>query len=500
MRLGLALACWASVALGQTSIYVSGPGAGGASLSQLRTPGTGLQTYFVDPAGSDANACTASGASACLTIQGAINKVPKLLRDQVTVSVVAGSYAGYIVSGFGSDNGVQQETGGLLIEGALATSTLATGSATGTATSGTAGTGSTFGTLTDSTATWTVNDLRGRFITTATPTNTAFPIASNTATTITIEGTWSAPTGSTTYTIQDPSVILTSAGPNQPATPIGASVANRATIQVFGNQLNYRANALVIRSMRITSTLGSGVEITDATALRLEQMQIRPTAATAEGIRVVTLTGAEDPLVTVSKTDLSLGSSVAGINTSSGSLTLSNVLLRNTTAGSAGVSMGGGTGNFARGVTFSGVEISGWVVGIRLANGQLTGTTAISSTRITCSSGAGTGLSVGSLTDRAAGAPAALGPIASTDIATCGTGVRVQGPGSVDVTGISGTVSTTGFSVITGGLLTFVSSGVTLTGGTDVSLDLGDVTSTYAGVAANTCTSVLGSSSRACAR
>src|SRR5882757_2311988 len=153
MRLGallLTLLASASLAQGQA---LPGPANGRVSrgnflpIPQYRTPGTGAQSYFVDGSlGSNTNNCTASGASACLTIQGALNKIPKLLRDLVTVTVAAGTYAGFSVAGFTCDPGIQTTTGGIMVDGfgAFANSTLATGSATGTFTSSTAGSGTTF--------------------------------------------------------------------------------------------------------------------------------------------------------------------------------------------------------------------------------------------------------------------------------------------------------------------------------------------------------------------
>src|SRR5689334_6787266 len=50
-------------------------------------------SLYVDPTGSDSNACAASGASACLTLQGAINKLPKYHRHGATINLAAGSFA-----------------------------------------------------------------------------------------------------------------------------------------------------------------------------------------------------------------------------------------------------------------------------------------------------------------------------------------------------------------------------------------------------------------------
>lgn len=158
-----------------------------------------------------------TGTGACLTIQGALQKLPKNLDHLTTITVAAGNYTGARINGFVQDQTQQGTTGGLLIEGTLANITPTTGTATGTATSGTAGSSTnstiTFGTLTDSTQSWTVNDLRGRIVTITGGTGSGqqFIVASNTATSLTIEGVWTAPTRSSTYALQDSATVAAGA-------------------------------------------------------------------------------------------------------------------------------------------------------------------------------------------------------------------------------------------------------------------------------------------------
>lgn len=469
------------------------------------TPGTGLQSYYVDASlGNDSNSCQATGGSACLTIQGAINKIPKLLRDQVTVNVAAGSYAGFNISGFKVDNGVQQTTGGLLIDGALVTSTLATGSATGTATSGTAGSGSTFGTLTDSGATWTVNDLRGRFITTVSPTNSVFVISANTATTITVEGTWNSPTGSTTYTIQDPSVIIAGSanGAALPATPLAAINNNNSGVWIFGNNVSYRNNAIVLRNIRIAST-NTGMQVGDQSAVLLTQSQIRPSAATASGVVKTSTNFPTTGVLAFLKVDISISSSNIGIANSGGLILVQNSLIRNATAKGYGILVGALNGSFGFMQGIQNSEILGFLVGLADNCGPLTGS-QISGNVITCSA-SGTsriGIQIGNVTPGIVQCPATISSITNFNISSCDTALQVTGPASADVTSMTGSAGTTGFEIDLGGLVSFAADGgVTLTAGTNqVSEDFGGATSTFAGITMGTCLATMGPSSRVCAR
>lgn len=466
------------------------------------TPGTGLQSYFVDgSSGNDTNGCMGSGASACATIQGALNKIPKLLRDQVTVNVAPGTYPGFIVSGFMVDNAVQQATGGLLIAGALANSTLASGAATGTATSGTAGSGSTFGTLADGAATWTPNDLVGRFVTTSAPTNTAVLVSSNTATALTVVGTWAAPTGSTTYMIQDPSVILNT-GVSRPATPNNASSV-RAGILLSSNFLGGRQDSIVIRQMRVANATGpSGVELGSSTGVRLETMQLRPAASNSTGVSTTSL-----PLVgyvSLFNVDVSLTSGLVGLNFFSGGIvTASKVLARNSVNSGDAFAFRGGTTI----LSLSAIESRAFVDGIIIdcATGLTSlGVGNFTGNRIACGTSSGVGISVGVLDvddQNTIGCPSVFGPIDTTDIATCNTAVQTAGSAGVEVSGLTGSVSTTGFDVRNGGLITFVKAGVTLTASTnEVNLDNGALTTTFSSINANSCAATPGFGSRVCGR
>ena len=67
-------------------------------------------TYYVDPTGNDSNSCTASGSSACLTVQGAVNKA----AAGDTIDVAAGTYSGNIIVPSGLDNLTIAGTGSVI--------------------------------------------------------------------------------------------------------------------------------------------------------------------------------------------------------------------------------------------------------------------------------------------------------------------------------------------------------------------------------------------------
>jgi hypothetical protein len=153
-----------ALALAQ-AIPPSAPAATAVKAADLRTSAT--LTLYVDPTGSDANACTATGAAACQTIAGALAKVPSELCDSVTINIASGNYTGFYIDRFrpcSLESG--SRTGSLTLNGTLIPATLATGSGTFNFTSQTVGTslGNTWGLLNNTGATWTVNDLRGKVL------------------------------------------------------------------------------------------------------------------------------------------------------------------------------------------------------------------------------------------------------------------------------------------------------------------------------------------------
>ncbi len=172
---------------------------------------TSALTYYVATTGSDANPGTS--AAPFLTIQKAIDLIPKQILHPVQVNVGAGNFGGYNMADFLIGIPTDLVAGAYFqMTGTMIAVTPATGLGTGTATAGTAGSASTpsRGTLTDGSQSWTVNDLRGKFIHTIAGTGSAqyLPIVSNTATAITVCGAWTAPANGTTYEIIQPGTVI----------------------------------------------------------------------------------------------------------------------------------------------------------------------------------------------------------------------------------------------------------------------------------------------------
>ncbi len=213
------------------SQYSGLPVAGGSATA---TATTGAVTLFVDPTGNDANRCTASGTAACLTLGGALNKLPINIRDLVTVNVAAGTYTEvFRVLDFNIEgrNGATASTAALNITGVESAFTVATGSNAGTLTAYSAGSAGTHGIATDSGQTWTVNDLRGRFlqIVSGTGSGQFMPIASNTATAISLASNFTTPpVAGSTYAIVTPGPVFTATAGNVVRSITGSGVGTGA--------------------------------------------------------------------------------------------------------------------------------------------------------------------------------------------------------------------------------------------------------------------------------
>lgn len=144
---------------------------------------------YVDVSGSDAN--DGSLSSPFLTIQAALNSLPKRIKHQATINVGSGSFAGALISSFDLDGG------SLWILGSMKNAILTTGAPTGSITNVTNGSGATWATIQDTSQNWTIDELRGKWVTITGPSSRlGLPrmIASNTSDTLTVVGTFTAST------------------------------------------------------------------------------------------------------------------------------------------------------------------------------------------------------------------------------------------------------------------------------------------------------------------
>ncbi len=477
----------------------------GDLLKQRQYQTNGNLTFYVDPLGNDANQCTSTTTAACLTIQGALNKAPKLLRHSLTVNIAAGSYAGFLLSGFRHDVGIQQATGGITISGTLANSTgLASGTATGTATAGTQGSHATYATLTDSGQAWTANDLRGRFLilTGGTGAPNTRVISSNTGTVITTVYTMvPPPDATTTYAIQDAASII-STGIATPAAGDAVSVANSTGVYVAGNDSDYTSGAttVLIKNLRFQNVSANGITVRSGIALALDAIQFADGSATSN--RILASTGGSSVRIQyVSSMTSSTTLRHASLGESAGSAVLYS-LFQNGGVGIAATGPFGSTG-----LNITALETIGSQIGGIAIKGGHAGLDAL---HIACATVVGNaGIQTG--WDGLGAAPASSGRggtsmyLTSSIVTGCDSAIRLRSDSTIDIEtgvgGVSGTAVAEIFDVIYGGLAVLENGSVTISGAAnEISLDNGGVNSTIAAVSVNSCITSMGYQSSVCKR
>lgn len=204
--------------------------------------GFGTTTLYVDgSSGTDGlNYGFGTGTNAFRTIQYALNNAPsKNFGGSIYIYPSSGTYAENL-----SISGIDVSGGNLVIAGSLATYS------SGTITSGVQGSGSTQASITDSSASWTTNEHRGRFVVVGGDT---LPITGNSATTLYCAGRFSStPSGS--YTIKYPGVVIKS-----------ITLDNRQVLQLqdmevsgstFNNLYLYSWSKLLMYRCKISATSG----------------------------------------------------------------------------------------------------------------------------------------------------------------------------------------------------------------------------------------------------
>lgn len=336
---------------------LNGTSDGGAAMPLASYQTTGHLYLCVDPSGDDVNnSCTGGYGTCCATIPGARNKVPKLVKHPVIISIDAGVYGGDAFQGFVFDPESNDAGAYIWVRGALDTVNNGDGGTTvGMASAGTAGSTNTFGTLTqmsDGGAGWTTNALKGYVVevTSGTGSGQFKPIVSNTASTIKIAGLWTAPASGSTFAIRDwqahvTTSVLQSALPNNTAagTAQGFYVGQMGTDRVG---LGSAGPATVFFDrLDISPTAGSGLYVTGAsTYVGTGLCKIAPTAANTVGIVAGSAAGVNivNSVIQGTLEAVALGSTVNGTATAITSVFRNN-LIEASQAGNL-VFSGGATG------------------------------------------------------------------------------------------------------------------------------------------------------------
>lgn len=225
----LLIALCASAAIADDGISVTR----GDLLKRRQYVTAGALTYYVETTGNDANACTDVSAP-CLTIDGALGKIPKEIAHPTNVQVGLGNFGAFTMTGFRirSPSSTTGTANYLAVTGTLTTPTLAQGPTSGTLTAATAASGATFATYTDGAANWAVNALQGYLLeiisgTGSTVQPTAGIIVANTATVITALGPTAA--NGSGYAIRDWGSFVTTPATATSNGPPGASTSTEFT-------------------------------------------------------------------------------------------------------------------------------------------------------------------------------------------------------------------------------------------------------------------------------
>ena len=421
--LGLMLVLLAGAALAQPVVTRGG------ALKKRAYQTYGNLTLYVDPTGSDSGACTGTGTAACATIQGAVNKLPPRINHTVTINIAAGTYSALNVRGFTVDI----TSGSLNFVGAMQRATVATGSTSGTLTASSIATTTDPSSQTDSGQTWTVNNLRGKFITVA---GVSYPIAKNTATTV---YGLSNTALSGAYTIDEPAVVISGNSSIQGILLGGTSGLTFKNVKFTGTS-------------GVTLSVAQNVNTTVFTECSFEQGPSASSALSVSArfslVRVSAfgLASASANLVTVIRgsTKPELVSSLNSVFWHQG--TGQPFAVQAGAASSTGFSL-----NYFAGATAT----SGGVLRFSPTGAESFLSSPVWRNYIECLSGSSVGLMIGP--GVASTNPSAYGPAyvtIFTTISGCGTAVEVSNGSTLTMGSGSGIVinnSTTGISIIGGG-------------------------------------------------
>jgi len=212
---------------------------------------TAAITVYVRTDGNDNNTCTVdSAAGACLTIQAAIDKIPKAIKHAVAINLGAGNFAGFAIEHFsfiGKD-------ATMVVTGTLGNPTPATGTVSGTASSGSTSQ------CVDAGQSWTENDFRGKLVKVGSQYRV---VLNNDATTLNLVGELAATCSGQTYELFEQKTVVTSATPlaTDYTTGIMISGIKNSFMQLpYPKLLNIKVTAGVIFAIRIQTGSGAWLE------------------------------------------------------------------------------------------------------------------------------------------------------------------------------------------------------------------------------------------------
>lgn len=435
--------------------YLTYPVLGSSNANGVGTTTEQLILY-VTSTGSD-NLGDGSQLNPYLTIQKAIDQLPKFINHTVEINVGVGNFAGFVIQGFIIAPSVPLG-GSLKVKGTAVTATLTSGLTTGTIASATAGTASTatWGTATVTGAGWTVNNLIGKWIRIDSGTGAGQYklIAFNDATTITITGNWTtAPTGAT-FTILDNGTIIDAAHPGGSSSGIviyanssggsGLGAGTSISLDTIGNSFTRGifwdspgAGLYIVRCSFTCNNLG--INTVDGSSLNVDDSYFTGQVSTV--FTSLPFSGralmARRNVFNISTRGVSL-TGPPGQNAAQQTAFLTNNYYRGMSA-TTGIAVIGGPNST---VIALGERIDAITASSRVGYGLINSTNSTSHFSIT-----------------------------ACDISNCSKAIDILEGGYINLLGVvSGTGNTIGISATTGAAVK-ISSTTTLTGTTEISID-----------------------------
>lgn len=234
--------------------------------------------FYVDPVlGNDSNDGTA--ARPFKTVKASLDYLRNFtIAARVTIQLSAGTHDGFVVADLNFDGGAVPAS--VTIQGAFDLSTVATGTNSGVLSTFT---GAGPSVLTDATQSWTVDNLKGKWVQVNANVNgtkpagpSYFPISSNTATTITIPNLGALGTlANNNYTIVDPVSVIAQNKIYQ------STVTGTQTVCVGVGSVGGLGQPVVLKGLKFAVTVvgGAGMRTFGSTSIRIEECQFDMTAA-----------------------------------------------------------------------------------------------------------------------------------------------------------------------------------------------------------------------------